>query len=148
MSKKKITDQDRRNRIQPILDQWVPALGLSDWEITWELVNDIPGTSLGNGKPGGRVSTRGPYQNAHIRFTRVLIDTCALDSELETSIIHELGHCVLHPLLASLERSVGDVASVYEDVHWEVERLLDSLSVLFLAVRDGEPLTAKYSPAL
>lgn len=146
--KKKITDAIRRERIQPILDYWVPALGLADWQITWEIVDECLGTTLGSGKPGGRIHTKGPYQNAHMCLTRIAIDNCPLDSEIETLVIHELGHCILHPLLATIERDVGNESSTFENAHWEVERLLDSLSCLFLGVRDGGPLTAKYSPTV
>lgn len=148
---KKITDAIRRERIQPILDYWVPALGLSDWQITWEISDKVPLKTLGGGYMGGVINVSGPYQTAHIKLTRLAIDNCALDSEVETLVIHELGHCVLHPILAALGKNVGSESRVYEDVHWEVEKAIDSLSTRLWALRhddfgDPGPVTAEYSP--
>lgn len=144
---KKITDQDRRDRIQPILDYWVPVLGLSDWQITWEISGNIPARIQGGeDEAGGTVHATGPYQHAHIRFARYTVDEHALESELETLITHELGHCVLHPLLAALAKHVGNPSSVYDAVHWEAEKVLDVWSGILMTVKYGKPLTARYSP--
>lgn len=100
---------------------------------------------------GGSLNASGPYQTAHMKLTRAAIDSCSLDSELEALIIHELCHCMLHPILTTVEKNVGGQSRVYEDVHWEVEKLLDSLAACFWALKDRESnlggfTTALYSP--
>lgn len=143
---KKITDAIRRERIQPILDYWVPALGLSDWQITWEIVSELPSSTTPGGQAGAQIATKGPYQTAHIRFARDNIDNCPLKEEVEALIVHELGHCLLRPLLATIERNVGNPSRVYDDTLWEVETLVDSLASIFMGARDDKPATALYSP--
>lgn len=143
---KKTADAERQARIQPLLDYWVPLLGLGDWKITWELVDKLSGAAWGGEEAGARVGTVGPYQQAHIKFARSHVDECVLPYELEHTVIHELGHCLTHSLQATLREELTETSGLGREVGWQIETLCDTLATAFWQLRYGTTLPIGYSP--
>ena len=133
--------------MQPLLDFWMEALSLTDWQITWELVDKIEGNVNGI-PPGARVISTGPYSRAHIIFQRSQVDECTLKEELEITIIHELCHCLISELRENLMSEIGDSTPIGNELMWQVEALCDRLAVCLWRIAHRSPLLPGYSPII
>ena len=82
-------------QIRRIIDRWAPRLGLRDWQWLIEIVDaqDVDG----NGAPAdvGRDTTM------HTAAVRIIAD--APTAQADEYILHELVHCVLHPLWSAAQ---------------------------------------------
>ena len=145
---RKVTDNDRKRRIQAILNDWVPMLALTDWQITWELVDTLDGEACGGGQAGARILSTGPYTRAHIMFTRSAIDDWATDMELDTAIIHELCHCLTSALREEIINCTGDSTPTTRVLLWQIETLCDKLATCFLHTSVGGSIAPTYSPVI
>lgn len=140
-----MTDTQRRKRLDPLLAYWKKALGLQNWQITYEIVKDIDAMAAGGKAAGGAALCSGPYTTAHIIFTRALIDDYPTTAELEHTVVHELLHFVTHPLVAVMDQERGTEDEPYP-IRWAREALVDHLVASFMALRRGDEPPI-YSPS-
>lgn len=86
--------------IQPRIDSWVQALGLEDWDITYEVGLYVKG--------GYAECWCDPVNHTgRIVFADSIIDTL-IDEELTYVIGHELIHMLLEPILRTIESVVDE----------------------------------------
>ena len=142
---KKITDAQRRARIQPLLDYWLPIIGLSGWEITWSLADKINTKKLVSGAAGAGVNTVPPYHQAHIKFERHDVDSRVLPQELEYMALHELAHLVLHRINLFQETWCRE-GRFADEIQAVIEPTCDHIAGALYHSRHGKSYGAPYSP--
>ena len=134
--KKRITDARRRARIQPILDYWIPRVGLGDWDIKWKLCNRLDEDA------SARVHAPGAYQTSTIEFSKVEVDKHTTVHELELLVLHELCHLVVCKVRMAGYRLVGTAG--YKELEDAEESIADSLSLILYQLRYESQPTAYY----
>ena len=137
-------DAARRQKIQVLMDYWIPRLGLADWDITWNIVTTLDGAPLGGGSTACRVYHAGPYQKAHIAFVKQQVDNATTLYERELMVIHELIHIVMHPIQAARQRMMGNDGEVSVSMHWGEEQTTDALAAILYRLRHNAKPTAVY----
>jgi hypothetical protein len=140
-----LTDTQRRRRLDPLLSYWKKALGLQNWQITYEIRKGIDAVAVGGQQVGGAAFCSGPYALGHIVFTRDLVDKSPTTAELERAVVHELGHFVIHPLVSMMNDERGDEDEPHS-VHCARELLVEHLSAAFMSLRRGDEAPI-YSPS-
>ena len=138
------TDKSRRDRIQPILNEWLPILSLTDWELTWELVDFIEGKK--DEPIVARVNPVLPYKRVHIRFVRRGVDQCPTEAELEITIIHELIHVITCPLWEEILNQIGSGTVVTNILGGYMETIADTLAIILYQMKTQKPVGAIFSP--
>ena len=138
-----MADKARRELLQPVMNYWIPRLGLADWDITWNLVNSLDGDPMGGGVIACRVYHAGPYQKAHVSFVRSQLDNAGTAYERELMVLHELIHIVMHPLQTLQQRLFGP-GDVCDQFRWAEEQVVDGLTVTLYRLRHNMKPTALY----
>ena len=134
-------DAMRKERIQKVLDDWIPRLSLTAWDITWELVDELKDDQ----NASARITPMFPYQRAHIRFVRKAIDSAGIDAELEIFVIHELNHLLIAPLWETIDFYLGE-SKVANELHANIETLMDVMAMTFQTCWNQKWRGALYSP--
>ena len=138
----KITDEERQARMQPFMAYWMDRLGLGGWDISWELVDTLPGEAT-----LAIVTQQGSYTTAHVKFTRKGVDGIPTPYEIETVIIHELLHVLANPLSVFERDELGGAGRTAERLHAAVERVVDNISMILYNLRYNRIPEPVYSPS-
>jgi hypothetical protein len=139
-SKRRITDAQRRARIQPILNYWTRYLRLvPSWSISFRFTKQISPIN----HVFAEITTNAPYCRAMIAFARSHVDA-APRRELELVILHELMHLVLMPVQAPKDTLLGGNNWLADQLMDGIERTADQLAILFLFLKYGPVATVPY----
>ena len=77
-------------QVRRIIDRWAPRLGLRDWQWLIEIVDAPDVTDTGAPAEVGR--------DTYVHTAAVRIIAGATANQSEEYILHEMLHCVLHPM--------------------------------------------------
>ena len=133
LARKRATDKDRAARIQPYFDYWMRVLCLiGNWGVGYEFKDKITDSH----SSFARVYSTAPYHKGFIVFDRPVVDA-AQDEELETTIVHELLHLVLSPIMRSNQKYFGDDSFIATELSDSMESICDKLSNVFMAYKYG-----------
>ena len=137
------TSTKRRARIQPLFNYWVPMLGLSTWDITWNLVKEFEVSTFVSTESAARTYYGGPYRKAHIAFLRSAVDGSS-PYELELLVVHELTHVLLYDYEQLKGELVGQVGEFAERLRSATESACDRIAMLLYRLRHGYKAGAYY----
>jgi hypothetical protein len=129
-------------QIQDALTYWQPVIA-PEWVIGFN-PEDRPET---DDNCRAELARSGDYLMASLRFRppniwRVDSEDWPLNLEIEETVVHELGHCIMHDLqsthgvaLSSLGREAWTIQSTHFNHH--LERTIERWSRLLVALRHG-----------
>lgn len=87
----------RGKQLARYLEKWKPLLGLSHYEIVWELLENIDDDDTLESYTGGRSHISPERQRADLEFSaRLWTDPHKDDKCVERTVVHELLHVVIH----------------------------------------------------
>ena len=130
----KVTDKQRRARIQPLLDYWTELMGIrGNWLLSWQLTSNLSD----DGGVIARTYTASPYHKAFIRFDRKVIDSIT-QAELENTVVHELTHVITEELHSAIARYFGTNSFLYTEMTNPIEAVCDHLAAILVSMRYGK----------
>jgi len=134
--KTEVTDEQRRERLAPLLEKWIPLLQLQNWEIKFTLVDNL-GTN--SNKPTAASMDAGPYyRTITIGFARSQIDLHEDGQELERLVVHELAHAFFVTINEVIITHIGHSGTIQDAIHNAEETVVDTLTSIFLHLNGDE----------
>lgn len=135
--RRRITDAQRRKRVEPLLNAWTRRLGLlGEWSITYRFVNKLGEDGI---QPFAEVATDLPYHRVYLAFSRQHIDA-APRIELELVIVHELAHLLLWEIKHTNTELIGKHSCLGIKLNDVLEGAVDRVTNTLMALHYGRPV--------
>ena len=125
------TDDERRARVQPLLEAWMARLEMTDWIVTYQFVNK-PVRTTGQGVFAS-ITTNDPYRRAVIEYVRSSLDV-STDEEVEISTLHELTHLFVFPVTQRVSDLIGGESWLGSELFQALETACDNITFRLLTL--------------